>query len=189
MNAAQEAAVAIYMGKGLSKAAAAGIVAVLCVESDLNPLAANNSGTETGGVLNAKGSFGAAQWNGPRQQALASFAQKKGMSVGDLGTQLLFVLTECANSYPKTWAAIQSHDIAVDQMVTAMVEDYERPKDPAAEIARAMAYANDFMAQTIALPSPAPVPTPSAPPRQYTVVAQITAAVMDILSQNGVSLS
>jgi hypothetical protein len=165
MNAVQEAAVSHYLGRALTKDVAVGLVSVLYAESALKPGSQGTQSTETPGVLNPSGAYGIASWNGPRQAALASFATKKGLDPAQLNTQLDFVLTEMANSYPKSWAAVQNPETTYSQMIDIMVRDYERPANPTAEIARAAAIAEDLMKQTIPLPAVPPVaPTGDVPP-------------------------
>jgi hypothetical protein len=146
-------AVAHYQSKGIAIGPAVGIVAVCLVESGLNPAAENNTGTETPGVLNPKGSYGIAQWNGPRQAALQAFATAKGESPSALNTQLDFILTECANSYPVVWSAIQA-GVDYSSFVTTFVQNYERPANPTAEIAAAMTYAQQIIAALPAVTTP-----------------------------------
>lgn len=162
-----------YLTKGIGRNAAAGIVGVLSFESGLNPIAANNSGTETGGVINPKGSFGFAQWNGPRQAALVEFAKAKDGEVSNPEIQLDFVLTECANSFPSVWAAIQS-DMNVTDFVSLFVRSYENPAKPDPEIAGALVTAKALLA----LPVPANIPpipasAPLAPVAPAGVIAPI----------------
>ena len=184
MTTAAETAIAHYLSKGLSKDVAVGLTAVLNAESSLNPLAENNSGTDTGGVLNPQGSYGLAQWNGPRQQALATFAQKKGLSPSDMGVQLDFVLTEAANSYPELWAAIQKSGTTYPDLITAMVDTYEIPADKPAEIARAIGYAKNYYTMVVepapvSTPTPMPVPTP-APLNNNALIVSLAQAIIKL---------
>lgn len=154
-----------YLSKGISKDVAVGIVSVLYAgESRLNPGSQGSQSTETGGVLNSSGAYGIASWNGPRQKNLQDFAAKKNLPVGDINTQLDFVLTECANSYPAVWAAIQKPGITYADFIQVFVEKYEVPAQPAAEIARAKAFADALYPAITGVPAPTPVPVPSAPP-------------------------
>ena len=154
-----ETAVAHYLSKGITKDVAVGIASVLYHESNLNPISENNSGTETGGVINPKGSYGIAQWNGPRQAALKLFATGKNEAVSALNTQLDFVLTECANSYPQVWNAILQPGMTYQNFIPIFVNQYERPANESAEVSAAMAIATPLYALSISA-APAPVPTP-----------------------------
>jgi Phage tail lysozyme len=129
------------LGGPIAIGPAAGIVAVLYAESKLEIGSQGIQASETGGVLNPHGAYGVASWNGARQKALKDFAVEKGWSEGQgdipLEIQLAFVLTECANSYPQTWSAIEV-GLDVSHFISQFVLDYERPKDVAAEAARAL---------------------------------------------------
>ena len=167
-NQAAHDAIAHLMGKGISKAAAVGMVAVFMAESSLKPGSQGNQPTETPGALNGSGAYGIMSLNGPRQNKLAAFATKKGLNYTLVNTQLDFALNEAANDYPKTWAVINNHDSSVGDVVKVMVEDYERPADAPGEIARAMKFAEEFIGYNIdvtpeppAVPKPAPTPAPA----------------------------
>jgi hypothetical protein len=183
LTAPVQNAFAHYLAKGIGRNVAAGIAGVLNYESGLNPLAENNSGTDTGGVLNPKGAIGVAQWNGLRQgngtTGLADYAKDKGENWQDIATQLDFVLTECANVYPKVWAAIQAN-IDITDFVSLFVSEYESPKDPAPEIAAGLATAQALLALPVApistVPSASPVPAPPAIPTQPPSSAPVLSA-------------
>ena len=185
--AAAEKAIGYYIGqKGLSKDVATGIAAVLYTESKLDPVSENNTGTETPGAINPHGSYGVAQWNGPRQQKLRDFATKKGADPALVETQLAFVLTEAANSYPKFWSVIQQVDATYTDVINAMVTYYEVPANIPAEITTAMNHAKEFYAETIVptstpTPVPAPVVVPPATPTPTPSLAVIQAQVTDAI--------
>lgn len=162
-----QTAIAHYLSKGLTQDIAVGICSVLMVESSLNPVAENNTGTDAGGVVNPHGAYGLAQWNGPRQQALQNFATEKNEAVSALTTQLDFVLTECANSYPSVWAAIQTAGMTYTNFIPIFVDNYEDPANKTAEISSAMTNAKAWYGQVTApvttstgLPVVTPAPTP-----------------------------
>ena len=198
MNTAQETAIAHYLGKGLSKDVAVGLTAVLYVESALNPGSQGKQSTETPGALNPSGAYGIASWNGPRQAALQAFATKYGRAVGDLITQLDFVLTESANSYPTVWKAITSASTTYTQMIQIMVDDYEVPADKSAEIDKAITLAQTLYSEQVApqtstmTPTPAPAPAqPTPAPAQSlraTIAAQVAVAVLDVFAANGINV-
>jgi hypothetical protein len=159
------------------KDAAVGLTAVLWKESRLNPASQGNQPSERGGILNPEGAYGIASWNGPgkanptligdvnhdRQAALRAFAEKKGLPVDAVGTQLWFILNEAANKYPKTWAALNGTG-DFKAVIRAIVEDYERPADPEKEIKEAIAAAEELY-PNIAEPLVAiPEPPPEQPP-------------------------
>lgn len=156
------AAIEHYRRKGIAVGPAIGIVSVLSYESALNPGPQGHQSTETPGVLNPYGAYGLASWNGPRQNALKVFATKKGLPVEDINTQLDFVLTESANSYPSVWAAIQS-GLRFQEFIPLFVRDYENPADIPRETNGSIVLASQYE-PCIPLTEPAPVPsTPSSP--------------------------
>jgi hypothetical protein len=147
-------AISYLVSKGITKDVATGICSVLMVESGLNPTAENNTGTETPGGLNPRGSYGIAQWNGPRQAALKAFAVDMKLNVAALTTQLDFVLTECANSYPEVWHAIHTPRMTYAKFIPIFVDYYEDPKLKGAEISKALTYARGFWNYAIKPPTP-----------------------------------
>jgi hypothetical protein len=167
LTATEQQAMDYYTQKRqLTDQVAAGILGVLNYESRLNPLAENNTGTDAGGVINPRGAFGLAQWNGPRQKNLQLFAQKYYSSLGtspwtDLTVQLAFVLTEAAGfsegsapaGYPRFWIAITNPAITYQDLITVMVQTYEAPADPAPEISGAKTTAQQLITQYIPTPS------------------------------------
>lgn len=172
--------IAFLMGKGISKPAAVGIVSVLKVESDLNPLSENNTGSENPGAINPKGSFGLKQANGARQQNLLNFATKKGLDYKDAETQLWEVLNEMANDYHKTWAVVNNPSSTYAEIIDVMVRDFERPKEPDPEVAAAMKHAEEYITYNIDVPvTPVPVPAPIPAPVPVTPVpAQVSSSVV-----------
>lgn len=177
-----------YVQKGLSKDAACAIVSVLYAgESGLNPgPQPGSAGTDRGGVLYPSGAMGIASWNGPRQQALNTFAQKKGASPWDLNTQLDFVLTECANSYPEVWKFISANpSLPYVQIIPIFVRQYENPKNPQAEIDRALAFARELYPAISSQPVPTtPDPQSSAtmPILQIIQIMEGLASIMQALA-------
>jgi Phage tail lysozyme len=169
--------------KGLTKDIAVGIVSCLYYESKLNSGSQGVQSTETPGTLNPSGAYGIASWNGPRQAALKSFADNKGLNVSDLNTQLDFVLTESANSYPTVWAAIQGSS-SYENFIPIFVAHYENPADHQKEIDAAMSYANAWYplittSPIVVAPPPATVTLPPVAPLPATIPAQPTVAVTD----------
>lgn len=155
----------------LPKNGAVAIVSVLWCESGLNPGSQGAQSTETPGVLNPHGAYGVASWNGQRQQELKAFCDKHGLPYESVESQLRFFLNECAIAYPRTWAAIRSTE-SVNSIIAVIVDDYERPKNAPAEIAKAESYAAEL----------APLVTATAPPVVTTPIpspAPTTSPVMD----------
>lgn len=160
-----ETAIAHYLSKGLTKDVSIGLVAPLYYESKLSTDSQGVQTTETPGVLNPSGAYGIASWNGPRQQALMNFANKKGWSASDLNTQLDFVLTESANSYPVVWKAIQDPTINYTDFINTFVTHYEIPADIPKEVAAALNYAKTWYPESII---PTSIPPTTVPPISTT---------------------
>ena len=148
-----------------SRSFAIALVSVFCYESSLNPTAENNSGTDAGGVINPKGAYGIAQWNGIRQQRLWGYVLAHGGSVSSLDTQLAFALNEIANFFPAVWTLVNS-DESYTTIIPVIVAQYENPANHAAETNGALAYAALLNAEVpIAAPAPAtPATTPATSP-------------------------
>jgi hypothetical protein len=166
--AVQVTAAQYLIGRALPIEGAIAIACVLYCESKLNPGSQGTQSSERGGELNPKGAFGIASWNGPRQGHLAKFAKARGMDVNLLTTQLYFVLNECANSYPLSWAAIRSANPA-ETIIATFVADYENPLDHQAEIDRARVFAAPLRAALHAQPGPIGLPPVTPDPVPWTL--------------------
>jgi hypothetical protein len=185
-SAAATSAVNFLRKRGISRDAAIAITATLWSESRLNPGSQGDQSTEHGGVLNSKGAYGIASWNGPRQAELAEFAKRKGLAVDMVETQLMFVLTETADHYPAVWKALISSD-TYEKIIPIFVADYENPADHAKEAAAALNFAKELdeavpsqappPAPAEPAPPPAPVPPAPAAPSQDEEIAAIEAAL------------
>lgn len=183
MNQVEKASIDHLIAKGIQTNVAMGIVAVLYRESRLNPGSQGNQASERGGVLNPNGAYGIASWNGPRQGDLQAFAAKKGLPVDDVNTQLDFVLTESANSYPDVWAAIQKQGISISDFITVFVDKYEIPKDTGTEIADSLAIANGYVANYVVNPPVTP-PNPPIVDNELMVLSQVLALLGTVVSKN-----
>lgn len=181
-----QTAITYLMGKlARTKDVAVGIVSVMyAAESKLKTGSQGAQSTETPGALNPSGAYGIASWNGPRQGALASFAHTYGLDVADLLTQLHFVVTESANSYPQVWAVMQNPSTTYDEMIVAFTNYYENPANKQNEINEAVTFAKSIydavVVPTAATPLPAPAPivastAPPAPSIPAPVAAIVTA--------------
>lgn len=74
-------------------------------------------------------SFGVAQWQGPRRRALEAFAAERGEDVGELETQLAFVMHELRGSEAGAWRKIQEAE-TVEEATQLIVRHYERAGVP-----------------------------------------------------------
>lgn len=193
-------AAAYLMGLGappLPRHGAIATTAVLFRESKLNPGSQGMQPTEHGGVLNEHGAYGIASWNGPRQAKLQAFAKDHGLPVDRVDTQLRFVITEIADSYPRVWEAITNPALAYTSIIPIIVAEYENPADHVAETNDAIAIANDFapFVYTKAapaptqptVPAPTPSPTPSQPPGTTTTMNPILLQIITAVVQAVIS--
>lgn len=107
-------AMQFYVAKGYKPDQAAGIVGNLIGESGLNP-------TQTAD----DGSYGLAQWTGPRLQGLFAFAKRNKLDPSDPNTQLEYSHFELQNGEKASGDAIRSAGNVND--ATAAAVGYERP--------------------------------------------------------------
>lgn len=134
------------VGKGLSKAGAAGLIGNLYAESALNPqnlqnsyesklgytdssyTAAVDSGSYNNFVRDSAG-YGLAQWTyWSRKQNMLEFARAAGKSIGDLEMQLDFLFKELSEGY-KTVLAVLKAATTVKTASDSVLVNYERPAD------------------------------------------------------------
>lgn len=151
-----------YLAKSIPLGGAIALPSVLYYESKLNPGSQGYQSTETPGVLNPHGAYGIPSLNGPRQKDLLDYATKHNLPVDNLDTQLDFVMTEIANSYPKSWAAVRS-SASYKSIIPIIVDEYENPKDKQKEINGALVIAAALAALPLQQAPPAAVPQVPAP--------------------------
>lgn len=144
------------IGKGLSKAGAAGLMGNLFAESALNPKNLQNSfekklghtddsytvgvdnGTYNNFVRDSAG-YGLAQWTfWSRKQNLLEFARAAAKSIGDLEMQLDFLFKELSENY-KTVLSVLKSATSVRTASDRVLHDFEAPADQskAVEVKRA----------------------------------------------------
>lgn len=144
------------IGKGLSKAGAAGLMGNLFAESALNPKNLQNSfekklghtdDSYTAGVDNGtynnfvrdSAGYGLAQWTfWSRKQNLLEFARAAAKSIGDLEMQLDFLFKELSENY-KTVLSVLKSATSVRAASDRVLHDFEAPADQskAVEVKRA----------------------------------------------------
>lgn len=136
------------VGKGLSKAGAAGLMGNLYAESCLNPInlqntyekklgytdaaytAAVDSGSYKNFVRDSAG-YGLAQWTyWSRKQNLLNFAKKAGKSIGDLEMQLDFLWNEL-QGYAAVLSVLKTAS-TVKSASDSVLVNFERPADQSA---------------------------------------------------------
>lgn len=134
------------IGKGLSKAGAAGLMGNLFAESALNPLNLQNrfekklgytdssytavvdSGSYNNFVRDSAG-YGLAQWTyWSRKQNMLEFARAAGKSIGDLEMQLDFLFKELSEGYKSVLASLKTAT-TVKAASDSVLLNYERPAD------------------------------------------------------------
>jgi N-acetyl-anhydromuramyl-L-alanine amidase AmpD len=133
-------------GVGFSDCGAAGLMGNLYAESGLNPknlqnsyekklgytdssyTAAVDSGTYTAFATDGAG-YGLAQWTyRTRKAALLAYCKAAGASIGDLDTQIGFLLKELYGSYSKLAEALEMAD-DVETASNAVLLQFEKPAD------------------------------------------------------------
>jgi hypothetical protein len=133
----ESVAMSYFMGRGYSRAQAAGIVGNLVHESGGLKTQANNPGDGSDGT----DSIGIAQWNSDRARNLKAFAASQGKDWHDFGVQLAFVDHELNTGYAgvkQKLLAAQSPDEAAGVIVTG----YERPQGSEGGAAAAHGWSN-----------------------------------------------
>lgn len=136
------------IGKGLSKAGAAGLMGNLYAESGLNPANLQNTYEKKLGYTDASyttavdngsygnfvrdsAGYGLAQWTyWSRKQNLLNFAKKAGKSIGDLEMQLDFLWGEL-QGYPAVLSALKTAS-TVKAASDSVLVNFERPADQSA---------------------------------------------------------
>lgn len=134
------------VGRGLSKAGAAGLMGNLFAESALNPknlqnsyekklghtddsyTAAVDNGSYNNFVRDSAG-YGLAQWTyWSRKQNMLEFARAAGKSIGDLEMQLDFLFKELTEGYKSVLAVLKTAT-TVKAASDSVLLNYERPAD------------------------------------------------------------
>lgn len=134
------------IGKGLSKAGAAGLMGNLYAESAYRPdnlqnsyeaklgmsdaqyTAAVDNGSYTNFARDCAG-YGLAQWTyWSRKAELLSFARAAGRSIGDLETQLDFLMSELQKGFPAVLSALKTAS-SVQVASNIVLLQFERPAD------------------------------------------------------------
>lgn len=134
------------IGKGLSKAGAAGLMGNLYAESALNPKNLQNgyekklgytddsytAAVDNGSYSNFvkdKAGYGLAQWTyWSRKQNMLEFARAAGKSIGDLEMQLDFLFKELAEGYKAVLSVLKTAT-TVKTASDSVLLNYERPAD------------------------------------------------------------
>lgn len=142
--------------QGLTEAGAAGLMGNLYAESALEPknlqnsyekalgftdstyTAAVDNGSYNGFVHDAAG-YGLAQWTyWSRKEALLGYAKARGKSVGDLETQLGFLMEELSSDYKAVLSTLKSTG-SVKAASNVVLLKFERPADQSVAVQNARA--------------------------------------------------
>jgi hypothetical protein len=133
-------------------------------------------------IKDSKG-YGIAQWTWwARKKNLLDFSKSRGTSVGNLDTQIAFMLKEMQIDYTKTWNVLKSTD-SILAAVQICVTDYEKPTEQQSAITRRYNYAlewNKVISDVAA--SPAPTPTPDPKPTTPSVRQYDRQRVIDMMA-------
>lgn len=88
--------------------------------------------------------YGIAQWTWwARKKNLLDFAKSRGVSVGDLDTQIAFMLKEMQTQYTPTWKVVSTTS-SIAKAVEICVTNYEKPDKPGEAIEKRTGYANTW---------------------------------------------
>ena len=136
---------------GLNDYGAAGLMGNLYAESGLNPqnlqnsyekklgytdatyTAAVDSGAYSNFVRDSAG-YGLAQWTyWSRKQGLLDFCKATGASIGDLDTQLGFLLKELSESFPGVLSVLKNA-ASIREASNAVLSDFERPANQGSSV-------------------------------------------------------
>lgn len=120
--------------------------------------------SSAGGIASGKGGFGLAQWTEPsRKQNLYTYWTTQGGSIGDLGLQLRFLISELQNSFPDVWTALTT---ATDITTASnfVLFNFENPRDKSQSVQDTRVGYSTVIYNTYAGTTPTPVPTPTPSP-------------------------
>lgn len=185
------------LAAGLTPAGAAGLLGNFQAESALDPQNLQNTCERRLGMSDAAytaavdagkyadfandaAGYGLAQWTySKRKAALLAYAKSQGKSIGDLGMQVDFALTELRESYPAVWNVLTT-TASVQEASDAVLTQFERPADMSAAVRKLRGeYAFRFYAQLQANVDTAPeeadsLPHPPMPEQRERVEVRVT---------------
>ena len=102
--------------------------------------------------------YGLAQWTSPgRKSGLYDLCKSRKVSIGDLKTQLDWLITELKNSYQSVWKTLTTSD-SVYNAAEIVLKKFECPADTSAAVVKARAdygysYYNKYAGTTTAAPA------------------------------------
>jgi hypothetical protein len=168
-SAAVRSALAYFIGQGWTAQQAAGIVANLVAESNLNPAAVGDGGA----------AYGIAQWHQDRQAGFAALIGKDihGSSLED---QLAWVHAELNGTEKAAGDALRACMTAT-QSAAVVCAHYERPADPVNESVKRATIAESILADQ-GTPEPAPA-TPAPTTESPTMLPLLLAPILQMIPE------
>jgi hypothetical protein len=154
--------------------------------TDAEYTAAVDAGTYTNFVKDSAG-YGLAQWTfWSRKQAMLDFHKAAGKSIGDLETQLAFLVKEISG-YTAVWKTLKNAT-TVAEASNAVLLQYERPADQSLTMQTTRANYGQKYYDQYATKQTSPAPTlPEEEPRpSMPYMIRVTASVLNYRSGPGV---
>jgi hypothetical protein len=169
-SAAARTALAYFTGQGWSAPQAAGIVANLVAESNLNPAAVGDGGA----------AYGIAQWHPDRQAGFAALIGKP-IRGSTLEEQLAWVHAELQGTEKHAGDALSACTTA-GEAAAVVCAKYERPADILGESIKRAKLAETILADSSAIPEQnIPTPTPERPAMLPLLLAPILQMIPELV--------
>lgn len=148
--------------------------------NDATYTAAVDNGTYTNFVKDSAG-YGLAQWTyWSRKQAMLAFHQSKNKSIGDLQTQLEFLIKELSESYKGVWSDLRNATNVLDASNSVLTK-FERPANMGESVQKKRAeYGQRYYDKYADKPAETTPATPTVP-----APAELQFKVGDIVNFNG----
>lgn len=148
--------------------------------NDATYTVAVDNGTYTNFVKDSAG-YGLAQWTyWSRKQAMLAFHQSKNKSIGDLQTQLEFLIKELNESYKGVWSDLRNATNVLDASNSVLTK-FERPANMGESVQKKRAeYGQRYYDKYADKPAETTPTTPTAP-----APAELQFKVGDIVNFNG----
>lgn len=149
--------------------------------NDTTYTTAVDNGSYDNFVKDAAG-YGLAQWTyWSRKQAMLEFHQSKKKSIGDLQTQLEFLIKELSGSYKGVWSDLKNATSILDASNSVLLK-FERPANQGESVQKKRAeYGQKYYDKYADLPVATEPEAPEAP----TTPAELEFKVGDIVNFNG----
>lgn len=128
---------------GASGVGIAALLGTMQGESNLNPSTVQNGPFNKNKAMDAtlkQYAIGLAQWDSGRRVNLLNYATKQKKAWDNLGLQISFLLTQEGADSTLIKSLLVSND-SIENIVTRMVSEWERPGDASSEIAKRVPYA------------------------------------------------